>query len=147
MKVLIFTAAALAITSTTADARCPTLSGYPTFERCFLAADGSFDREGLQLQYDIMLAEDLAKIRAAQQRRPPRSVEPVRPRSLRDHPVGDLRGRNRTPPSHRNIEAEMQQRQGDRLQNSFDAARSRNKFRVDQGRARSQDLLYGTQNY
>lgn len=147
MKALAFAAAALAITATAVVARCPTLSGYPAFERCFLEADGSFDRETLQLKYDLLLAEDLAKLRAAQYRRPPRSVEPIRPRSPRSRPVGDLNGRNRLPPSHRNIETEIQQRQGHRQQNSYDAARARNNFRVEQGRVRSQDLLYGTQDY
>lgn len=146
LKILTLVAAALAVTSTAAYARCPTLTGYPEFKRCFLEADSLADDAQARLQFETMLAEDLAKARTAQGRRasfpldPLQLGAPVRP--LKEE-TGSL---ERTPDSHRNIEDELRQQQWLRQQNNAQAARSRNNFRVEQGRARSQNLLYGQSN-
>ena len=143
MKPLLITAALLSITATAAGAGCPTLSGYMAFKRCYLETGGLQDPGNLQALYDKLRAEDIARVRAAQ------NSQALRPDTALRQDTGlapsddRFKAQNRTPLSHRNTEAEINLEQALRQQNSFDAARALNNQRVEQGRARSQNLLYG----
>lgn len=146
MNTAILTVTLLAIGATAANARCPTLTGYAAFKRCFVAANSQADQQSLRLQFETMLAEDLARARSAQYRNAQRPVFPPRPQALShaEDTRAEIPSAHRDS-GHRDIAAEMERLHILRQLDGFAASRARNEFRVEQGRARSQDLLYGTQ--
>lgn len=132
------------LTATTANARCPTLTGFAAFKRCYLAADSAMERNNLQNMYEAMLAEDLARARMRQNRSRTDGLGPVGSLSRHVAPQSPQVQHAQTPHSNQTIQAEIEYRNRLRQQRNSDIGRARNQFRVDQGRARSQDLLSGT---
>jgi len=85
----------------------------------------------------------MARLRSLRNSRPLDAEITLRPEP---HLHPSKRGSNkhtRRPPTHRNIAAEIRHKQWLRQQNSFEAARTRNILKLEQGRIRSQDLLFG----
>lgn len=144
MNPLMYAVLAIVLSSTAALAGCPTLTGFAAFKQCYLEADSAMELNNLRTKYETMLAEDRAKARARDDHH---SLEPLGaagPLARRAAPELQPNRSDGSPLAHRSIEAEMRHRDTLRQQRNFDAGRARNQFRVDQGRARSQDLLFGT---
>lgn len=130
--------------ATSAAARCPTLTGFAAFQRCYLAADSATERNNLQTMYEAMLAEDLARARAGRNLSRPDLTAPAGPLARHVAPPSPQLGHVQTPHNNHTIQAEIEYRNRLRQQRNSDMGRARNQFRVDQGRALSQDLLFGT---
>lgn len=139
--------AVLLLTSTAALARCPTLTGFAAFQRCYLEADSAMELNTLRTLYETMLAEDRANARAWQYQHSLEALGAAGPLERRSRSELERQQHSLTPPEHRDIEVEMQRQQILRQQRSFDAGRARNQFRVDQGRVRSQDFFSGKGNF